>query len=121
MHLSIVLEKIYQEHHSSVPRMVETLLDLAVSAQDTALLGRMPWPFPANRIAVERERLSLSPVPSLPRFDRPFQLPPRLRSVLVEEIVQLASGDVGNLLPRFVGDGNYESDGPDGRTLILVA
>ena len=62
MHLSAVLNEIYREHRHSVPLMVDTMLDLDVPAEDAHLLGLMPWEYSANRIAVEREPLGISPL-----------------------------------------------------------
>ena len=81
MHSRTVLMDIYKEHRYSVPLMIETLFDLDVPAEDARLLGIMPWEFPANRIAVERERLGLSPcircfTSKLPPPPRPGSHPP---------------------------------------------
>ncbi|MBE7158212.1 MAG: hypothetical protein INR62_07225 [Rhodospirillales bacterium] len=71
MHAAAILESIYDEHQRSIPRMIEALVDLGVPAEDVALLAVLPWELPANRIAVERERLGWSPVRSFCRCKLP--------------------------------------------------
>lgn len=53
-----LLAVIYLEHGQDVHRMAVTLLSTGVPVADVQLLRLMPWPYLANHIAVERERLS---------------------------------------------------------------
>ena len=110
-----VLKAIYAEHRHRVPLMVETLLHLDVPTEDARLLGRMPWELPANRIAVERERLGLSPVHPFIYF-KPSPPPAWLTPAMIVQIFQLALDGPGNPLP-----GVTEDDQPTGRTLVLPA
>ena len=99
MHPSDVLKSIYQEHQHSVALMVETLLDLDVPTEDARLLGMMPWEFPANRIAVERERLGFSPVHPLLHFKLPPPPPTWLTPAVIVKLFQLALDGPGEPLP----------------------
>lgn len=62
MHSPNLLNSVYQTHHGNVHRMAETLLLAGVPQVDVELLRLLPWPYLANRIAVERECLSRKPV-----------------------------------------------------------
>ena len=124
-----ILESIYKEHRRSVPLMVGTLLDMEVPAEDARLLGVMPWKYPANRIAVERERLGLSPVHPLLHFKLPPPPPAWLTPALIVKIFQLALDGPGEPPPGAEDDdrqnaGEHEAHGHDhstAGTLVLPA
>ena len=90
MHPPKVLKSIHEEHHWNVPRMVETLVCLDVSLEDVDLLARMPWQFLANRIAVEREKMGLSPVPPLLYLKLPPPPPAWLTPAVCQKLFALA-------------------------------
>ena len=117
MHSAKILMSIYKEHRYSVPLMVETLLDLEVPTEDALLLGTMPWEFPASRIAVERERLDLSPVHPLLDFKLTPPPPDWLTPAVIVKMFDLALYGPGD------APSEYEDEDDDfpGRTLILPA
>ncbi len=90
IHWLRVLKLIYQEHDESAPLMVETLLELGVPTEDARLLGAMPWEFPANRIAVERDHLGLPPVHPLIDFNFPPPPPAWLTPAVMSQMFTLA-------------------------------
>lgn len=90
MHPAEVLKSIYQEHGHSSGRMADSLMDLDVSHEDLELLRRLPWPFLANRIAVERERLDLPPVHPLLHWKLPAPPPDWLTPAICKKIFELA-------------------------------
>ena len=104
MHPVSTLKSIYEEHRSSLPHMVETLMDLAVPVEDTLLLGMMPWEFPANRIAVERERLGLSPVRPLLELKLPPPPPAWLMPAMIVKMFNLALDGPSEPPPDQLGD-----------------
>ena len=120
MHLSTVLNEIYREHRHSVPLMVDTMLDLDVPAEDAHLLGLMPWEYSANRIAVERERLGLSPVHPLLQFRLPPPPPAWLTPAVIVQMFQLALDGLGEP-PSGADDDDEEAEGNTDKTLVLPA
>jgi hypothetical protein len=54
-----VIADIYMLHGQNRCRMAITLILLGAPLEDVELLRLLPWPFIANRIAVERKRLGL--------------------------------------------------------------
>ena len=85
-----ILKSIYDEHDRSVPWMTETLLALDVPFDDVALLRHMPWRFPANRIAVERQRLGLPTAHVLLAWKLPSPPPAWLPPAVIVEMFDLA-------------------------------
>ena len=120
MHLSTVLNDIYREHRHSVPLMVETMLDLDVPAEDASLLGMMPWEYSANRIAVERERLGLSPVHPLLHFKLPPPPPAWLTPAVIVQMFQLALDGPGEPPPDEDED-HEEAEVNTDKMLVLPA
>ena len=118
MHLRAVLIDIYKEHHRSVELMVETLLDMDVPTEDAKLLGVMPWEYPANRIAVERERLGLSPMHPLLHFELPPSAPTWLTPALMAKMFQLAPETLDEPLVGAAEDDEAHEDRSVG-TLVL--
>ncbi len=93
MHSPDVLKAIHMEHGRSTCHLAETLLLADVPVADVELLRRLPWPFLANRVAVERERLGLSAVHTLLDWKMPPPPPVWLTPVVIVEIFELALGD----------------------------
>ncbi len=120
MYPPTILESIYHEHDQSVPCMTEILFALEVPADDVALLSRMPWHFPANRIAVERERLGLSTVYPLLHWKLPPPPPAWLTPAVVVKMFEFALDGEEEAPPGAAGD-DGESEDATGRTLILPA
>ncbi len=112
MHPSRTLESIYTEHGRSIPRMVGTLLNLDVDLEDVELLRRMPWQFPANRIAVERERLDLPAVHPLFHWKLPPPPPAWLTPAVILKMFDLALS---------VGDAEDVGQAEEGNGLVLPA
>ena len=110
-----ILESIYDEHDRSVPWMTETLLSLEVPFDDVALLRHMPWQFPANRIAVERQRLGLPAVHALLVWKLPPPPPTWLTPAMIVKMFDLALQPPEEAPGE--GDGDNSSDG----LLILPA
>ena len=108
-----ILESIYDEHDRSVPWMTETLLALDVPFDDVALLRHMPWQFPANRIAVERQRLGLPAVHVLLAWKLPPPPPAWLTPAIIVKMFDLALRG-----PEEV-PGEDEDDNSADETLIL--
>lgn len=90
--------------------MTETLLALDVPFDDVALLRCMPWQFPANRIAVERQRLGLPVVHVLLAWKLPPSPPAWLTSAGIVKMFDLAL--------RCPGE-DEDDDDSSGGTLIL--
>ena len=120
MHLSAVLDAIYREHRHSVPLMVETMLNLDVPVEDAHLLCGMPWEYSANRIAVERERLGLSPVHPLLHFELPPPPPAWLTPAVIVQMFQLALNGPGEPPPGAAED-DEEAESNTDKALVLPA
>jgi hypothetical protein len=120
MHAAETLRDIYKEHRCCVPRMVGTLIDLDVPAEDALLLGKLPWEFPANRIAVERERLGMSPVRPLFRFEVPTPPPAWLTPAVIVKMFQLALDGPGDPPPDVTSEDHEDKKSTD-ETLVLPA
>ena len=119
MHSARTLRNIYQEHHRSVPFMVETLMNLDVPAEDALLLSRMPWELSANRIAVERERLGLPPVHPFPHWKLPPAPSAWLTPTVIVKMFELVLDGPGK--PPGVTEDEEENGDCTGGTLVLPA
>ena len=93
MHPFQILESIYHEHGCHVSRMAETLVNLDVPREDVDLLSLTPWHFPANRIAVERERLGMPAVQALLHWKLPPPPPAWLTPEIIVKMFDLALSD----------------------------
>ena len=120
MHPTAILSRIYEEHRSSVPLMVDTLIDLDVCLEDALLLGMMPWQLPANRIAVERERLDLSPVRPLLHLKLPPPPPAWLTPAVTVKMFQLPLDGPGEPPSEAPEDDEGREESGSG-TLVLPA
>ena len=101
------LHPIYQEHAGSRCQMAKTLLLAGTPVADVELLRRLPWPYLANRIAVERQRLSLPMyVPQVPWRVLPSA------GFTPAQMVKLFELGL---------DHEGEDDFPDGQSLVLPA
>ena len=102
-----ILKSIYDEHDRSVPCMSETLLALDVPFDDVALLRCMPWRFPANRIAVERQRLGLPAVHVLLAWKLPPPPPAWLTPAVICKMFDLALRDLEQAPSEDGDDDNF--------------
>ena len=93
MHSPDVLKAIHAEHGRSTCRLAETLLLAGVLVADVELLHRLPWPFLANRVAVERERLGLAAVHPLLHWKLPPPLPAWVTPAVIVKMFDLALSD----------------------------
>ena len=118
MHPPEVLKSIYQEHGQCSLRMAGTLASLDVPARDVELLSLMPWPYPANRIAVERERLDPPAVHPLLHWKLPPPPPDWLTPALVVKLLELALYGPGEPPP---GCGDEDEEDFTDEILILPA
>lgn len=116
-----VLTSIYRKHGRDLHQMAETLRFIGADEDDVELLLLLPWPYLANRIAVEREKLGLSPVHPFIHF-KPSPPPPAwLTPAMIVKIFQLALDGPGDPPPGAEIDEDHEDDQPTGRTLVLPA
>jgi hypothetical protein len=90
MHPPEILEDIYKEHGHNLLCMAGTLANLDVPAVEVHLLSRLPWPFLANRVAVEREKLGLSAVHPFLHWKLPPPPPDWLTPAVIVKLFDLA-------------------------------
>ncbi len=116
-----VLTRIYREHGEDPHRMAETLLLAGVPLPDVELLRRLPWPYLANRIGVERERLGLSAVHPLLDWKLPPPPPDWLTPTVIVQMFELALHGPGEPPPEADQTEDDEDDDFTGKTLVLPA
>ena len=101
-----VLTRIYREHGEDLHRMAETLLLAGVPVADVELLRRLPWPYLANRIGVEHERLGLPAVYPLLDWKLPPPPPAWLTPAVIVKIFELCLSDESDEDAAASGEGS---------------